>query len=94
MGNAAKVIQLHAIVDGHESIMLTGLSIEESAQSCRDRFGADRFEGFAQIPVEVVARAKWAEYRAKEITRAELDEWLKGREDEQEIRAELNKLRG
>lgn len=74
--------------------MLTPHSIEEAEQSCRGRFGADRFEGFAPIPVEVVARSKWQQYQRKEIARAELDEWLKGREDEQEIRAELNKLRG
>ena len=88
------MIQLVAIIDGKRSVMLTPHSIEEAEQSCRGRFGADRFEGFAPIPVEVVARSKWKQYRAKEISRAGLDEWLKGREDEKEIRAELNKLRG
>jgi len=88
------VIQLVTIIDGKRSVMLTGESIEQAEQSCIDRFGADRFEGFEAIPVEIVARSKWKQYRAKEISRAELDEWLKGREDEQEIRAELNKLRG
>jgi len=73
--------------------MLTGNSIEEARRSCIDRFGA-RFEGFAPIPVETVAKAKWAEYRAKQITRAELEAWLAGQDDEQEIRVIFNKLRG
>ena len=73
--------------------MLTGESIEGAHRSCRDRFGA-RFEGFAPIPVETVARSKWAEYQTKKITRAELEVWLAEQEDEQEIRACFNKLRG
>ena len=88
------MIQLVAIIDGKRSVMLTPHSIEDAEQSCRGRFGADRFEGFAPIPVEIVARSKWAEYREKRISRVQLDEWLVGQEDEQEIRAELNKLRG
>ena len=87
------MIQLTAIVDGRRCTMLTGNSIEEARRSCIDRFGA-RFEGFAPIPVEMVAKAKWAEYRAKQITRAELEAWLAEQEDEQEIRACFNKLRG
>ena len=87
------MIQLTAIVDGQPSAMLTGNSIEEARRSCIDRFGA-RFEGFAPIPVETVAKAKWAEYRAKQITRAELEAWLAGQDDEQEIRVIFNKLRG
>ena len=73
--------------------MLTGESIEGAHRSCRDRFGA-RFEGFAPIPVETVARSKWAEYQTKKITRAELEVWLAEQEDEQEIRVIFNKLRG
>jgi hypothetical protein len=88
------VIQLVAIIDGKRSVMLTPHSIEEAKQSCRGRFGADRFEGFAPIPVETVAKAKWAEYRAKQITRAELEAWLAEQDDEQEIRVIFNKLRG
>ena len=87
------MIQLTAIVDGQPSTMLTGNSIEEARRSCIDRFGA-RFEGFAPIPVEIVARAKWAEYQAKKITRAELEAWLAEQEDEAEIRTCFNKLRG
>jgi len=73
--------------------MLTGESIAEAARSCRDRFG-DRFQGFAPIPVEIVARSKWTEFKAGDVTRQELDLWLKGQDDEQEIRACFNKLRG
>ena len=87
------MIQLTAIVDGQPSTMLTGNSIAEARRSCVDRFGA-RFEGFAPIPVETVAKAKWAEYRAKQIARAELEAWLAGQDDEQEIRVIFNKLRG
>ena len=87
------MIQLTAIVDGKRCIMLTGESIEEAANSCRDRVGG-RFQGFAPIPVEIVARSKWAEFKAGDVSRAELDLWLKDQGDEQEIRACLNKLRG
>ena len=87
------MIQLTAIVDGLACTMLTPEPIEEARRSCIDRFGA-RFEGFAPIPVEMVAKAKWAEYRAKQITRAELEAWLAGQDDEQEIRVIFNKLRG
>jgi hypothetical protein len=73
--------------------MLTGESIEGAHRSCRDRFGI-RFEGFAPIPVETVARSKWAEYRAKQITRAELEAWLAGQDDEAEIRKHFNLMRG
>lgn len=73
--------------------MLTQESIEGAERSCRDRFGK-RFEGFAPVPVEVRARSKWAEYRAKQINRAELEEWLKGQDDESEIRDIFNGLRG
>jgi len=88
------VIQLVAIIDGKRSVMLTPHSIEDAEQSCRGRFGADRFEGFAPIPVEVVARSKWQQYQRKEIARAELDEWMKGREDEKAIRKLFNQMRG
>jgi len=88
------VIQLTAIVDGKRSVMLTPHSIEEAEQSCRGRFGADRFEGFAPIPVEIVARSKWAEFKAGDVGRAELDAWLKEQDDEQAIRVCFNKWRG
>jgi len=87
------VIGLTAIVDGKRCTMLTGNSIEEAKRSCIDRFGS-RFEGFAPIPVEIVARSKWSEYRAKEVSREDLELWLAGREDEAEIRACFNRLRG
>ena len=87
------MIQLNAIVDGKRATMLTSESIQNAERSCLDRFGK-RFEGFEPIPIEVVARAKWAEYRAKEITRADLDEWLKRQEDEQAIRRLFNQMRG
>ncbi|WP_379945075.1 hypothetical protein OZ656_06110 [Marinobacter sp. LM1] len=86
------MIQLTAIVDGKRSMMLTGESIEEAGRSCRDRFGA-RFEGFGPISTETKARAKWAEYRAKAITRDELEAWLAEQEDEHEIRAMFNRMR-
>ena len=86
------MIHLTAIVDGKRSVMLTGESIEEAGRSCRDRFGA-RFEGFGPIPTETKARARWAEYRAKAITRDELEAWLAEQEDEQEIRAMFNQMR-
>ena len=73
--------------------MLTPEPIAEAARSCRDRFG-DRFQGFAPIPVEIVARAKWAQYRCGDVTRQELELWLKDQDDEQEIRAIFNGLRG
>ena len=87
------MIQLTAIVDGQPSTMLTGNSIEEARRSCVDRFGA-RFEGFAPIPVEMVAKAKWAEYRAKQITRAEMEAWLAEQDDEKAIRKLFNQMRG
>jgi len=73
--------------------MLTGERLDEAYQSCKDRFGS-RFEGFAPIPVETVARAKWAEFKAGDVSRAELDLWLKDQDDEQEIRVIFNGLRG
>ena len=73
--------------------MLTGEPIAEAARSCVDRFGA-RFEGFAPIPVEIVARAKWAEFKAGDVSRAQLEAWLGGQDGEQEIRACFNRLRG
>ena len=85
------MIQLSAIVDGRPSVMLTGATIEEARRSCRDRFGC-RFDGFAPIPPETKARSAWSQYRGKEITRAELEGWLAEQEDEQEIRAELNRI--
>jgi len=73
--------------------MLTPEPIAEAARSCRDRFG-DRFQGFAPIPVEIVARAKWAQYRCGDVTRQELELWLKDQDDEQEIRAIFNRFSG
>ena len=73
--------------------MLTPEPIAEAARSCRDRFG-DRFQGFAQIPVEIVARSRWAEFKAGDVSRADLEAWLGGRGDEEEIRAFFNKFRG
>ena len=87
------MIQLTAMIDGKRCIMLTGESIEEAANSCRDRVGA-RFEGFSPIPIEIVARSKWAEFKAGDVSRAQLEAWLSGQDDEQEIRACFNKLRG
>ena len=87
------MIQLTAIIGGQHATMLTGEPIAEAARSCRDRFG-DRFEGFAPIPVEIVARSKWAEFKAGDLERAELEAWLSGQGDEEEIRAFFNKLRG
>ena len=87
------MIQLTAMIDGKRCIMLTGESIEEAANSCRDRVGG-RFQGFAPIPVEIVARSKWAEFKAGDVTRQELDAWLGGQDDEQEIRQLFNQMRG
>ena len=87
------MIVLSPVIEGISITMLTGESIEGAHRSCRDRFGI-RFEGFEPIPVETVAKAKWAEYRAKQITRAELEAWLAGQDDEQEIRVIFNKMRG
>jgi len=41
-----------------------------------------------------VARAKWSEFKAGDVDRAQLDAWLSGQDDEQEIRACFNKWRG
>ena len=87
------MIQLTAMIDGKRCIMLTGESIEKAANSCRDRVGA-RFQGFAPIPVEIVARSRWAEFKAGDVSRAELDAWLSGQDDEQEIRQLFNQMRG
>ena len=92
--SAHGMIQLTAIVDGKPCTMLTGERLDEAHKSCIDRFGKSRFKGFAPIPVETVARSKWAEYQAKKITRAELEAWLKGREDEKAIRKLFNQMRG
>lgn len=88
------MIQLTALVDGKRSVMLTPLSIEAAAKSCKDRFGKSRFQGFAPIPIETVARSKWAEFKAGDASRAELDLWLKDQDEEAEIRAIFNRLRG
>jgi len=87
------VIQLAAIIDGQHATMLTPEPIAEAARSCRDRFGA-RFEGFAPIPVEIMARSKWSEFKGGDVNRADLEAWLSGQDDEQEIRVCFNKLRG
>lgn len=87
------MIQLTAIVDGKRATMLTDNSIEYAQRSCRDRFGA-RFEGFAPIPTEIKARSKWAEYRAKQVSREELETWLTEQDDEAEIRKLFNGMRG
>ena len=87
------MIVLSPVVEGISITMLTPEPIEEARRSCIDRFGA-RFEGFAPIPVETVAKAKWAEYRAKQITRAEMEAWLAEQKEEQEIRKRFNQMRG
>ena len=87
------MIQLTAIIGGQHATMLTPEPIAEAARSCRDRFSS-RFEGFAPIPVEIVARSKWAQYRCGDLTRQELELWLKDQDEEQEIRAIFNGLRG
>jgi len=87
------VIQLTAIIDNKRATMLTGEPIAEAANSCRDRVGR-RFQGFAPIPVETVARSKWAEFKAGDVSRAELDLWLKDQDDEKAIRVIFNRLRG
>ena len=84
--------QLTAIVDGKRCTMLTDASIEEAANSCRSRFGK-RFEGFEAVPTETKARAKWAEYKGKRISRQELEAWLVEQEDEQDIRVLFNGMR-
>lgn len=76
------MIPLTAIVDGKEFPMLTGETVEEAEQSCRDRFGA-RFEGFAEVSLEIRARSAWSRYRAKQMSRKELEDWL-GRQGENE----------
>lgn len=86
------MIQLKPIIDGNASIMLTDNSIEQAERSCSDRFGA-RFEGFAPIPTAAKARAKWAEYRDKKISRQELEAWLTQQDDESEIRELFNQMR-
>ena len=84
---------LSPVIEGISITMLTGESIEGAHRSCRDRFGI-RFEGFAPIPVETVARSKWAEYQAKKIARAELEAWLAEQDDEKAIRKLFNQMRG
>lgn len=87
------MIPLTAIVDGKEFPMLTGETVEEAEQSCKDRFGA-RFEGFGPVSLETRARSAWSRYRAKQMSRKELEDWL-GRqgEDEQAIRDIFNSYR-
>ena len=87
------MIQLTAIIGGQHATMLTPEPIAEAARSCRDRFSS-RFEGFAQIPIETVAKDKWTQYRRGDVSRADLDAWLSGQDDEQEIRVIFNGLRG
>lgn len=76
------MIQLTAIIAGQPCTMLTGETIEGAEQSCRDRFGA-RFEGFAKVSLEIRARSAWSRYRAKQMSRKELEDWL-GRQGENE----------
>ena len=71
--------------------MLTPEPISEAARSCRDRFSS-RFEGFAQIPIETVAKDKWAQYRRGDLSRKELELWIYGQENEQEIRHIFNRF--
>ena len=71
--------------------MLTPEPIAEAARSCRDRFG-DRFQGFAPIPVETVAKDKWTHYRRGDVSRQELELWISGQENEQEIRCIFNRF--
>jgi len=85
------MIQLTAMIDGKRCIMLTGESIEEAANSCKDRVGA-RFQGFAPIPVETVAKDKWTQYRRGDLSRQELELWISGQENEQEIRRIFNRF--
>ena len=87
------MIQLLAIVNGRRATMLTGQFIDEAAASCRDRFGK-RFEGFDPIPPDTKARSVWGEYRAKRMSREQVEAWLNKQDDEQEIRAELNRMMG
>jgi len=86
------LIQLQAIVNGRRATMLTGQTIDEAARSCRDRFG-DRFQGFDAIPPATKASSVWGEYRAKRMTREQVEDWLEKQDDETEIRAELNRMR-
>ena len=85
------MITLYPIIDGQHATMLTGEPIAEAARSCRDRFG-DRFQGFAPIPVEIVAKAKWAEFRSGDVSRKELKLWISEQENEQEIRRIFNRF--
>ena len=85
------MIQLTAIIVGQHATMLTPEPIAEAARSCRDRFGA-RFEGFAPIPVEIVSKAKWAQYRRGDVSRKELKLWISEQENEQEIRRIFNRF--
>lgn len=87
------MIQLNAIVDGQPCTMLTGSSIEQAAESCRHRFGK-RFNGFGTIPPETKAKSILGEYRAKRMSRDQVEAWLAEQDDEQEIRAELNRMMG
>jgi len=73
--------------------MLTGEPIKEAAKSCKDRFGA-RFEGFDMPEWQRAAHEKWAEFQAKEISRQDLEGWLKGQDEEAAIRWIFNRLRG
>jgi hypothetical protein len=73
--------------------MLTGEPIKEAAKSCKDRFGK-RFEGFDMPDWQRAAHEKWAAFMAKEIDRQELNDWLKGQDEEAAIRGIFNRLRG
>ncbi|OEY66813.1 hypothetical protein [Marinobacter sp. X15-166B] len=77
------MIQLTAIVKGTASTVLTGRTLDEAAESCRDRFG-NRFEGFAPMPLEVEAGIRWIEYRERRTTRVDLEAWLSGLDEADE----------
>ena len=87
------VIRLVAMVDGRRCTMLTDNSIGYAERSCRDRFGK-RFTGFEAIPAEIRARAKWKQYKGKEVSRQDLEAWLAEQDDEAEIRELFNQMRG
>lgn len=87
------MIGLIAIVAGKSFPMLTGETLAEATRSCRDRFGK-RFEGFDMPDWQRVAHEKWAGFQAKEISRQELNDWLKGQGEEMAIRGIFNRLRG
>lgn len=85
---------ISVIVGDKYCTMLTGDTVAEAEVNCRNRFGS-RFGGFKMDDLERMAHSKWQSYTDKDLSRPDLDKWLKSLsdEDQRRIRALFNNMR-